>query len=241
MSEILSKIAMYWQFPFVRNAIVVGMLIAMCSSLLGVTLVLKRFSFIGDGLSHAAFGAMCIASVLHLTNNMPFVLAATVVCAVVLLKSARNSSVNGDAALAMLSSGSLAVGYLLMNVFSGTSNLSGDVCATLFGSTSILTLSSMDVWLSVMLSVITAIVIVLSMNLAGSLLVSALIVFPALSAMRVCASFLGVTLCSVLLSVSCALVGMLIAILVGTPVGATIVAVDMSAFGIFCVLGDLRK
>ncbi|MBR2653503.1 MAG: metal ABC transporter permease, partial [Lachnospiraceae bacterium] len=134
-------LASYLAFPFVRYALVVGVLTALCSSLLGVTLVLKRFSFIGDGLSHVAFGAIAIASVLNLSNEMLFVLPATVACAVLLLRTGSNTKIKGDAAIAMISVGALAIGYLLMHLFSTSTNLSGDVCSTLFGSTSILTLT----------------------------------------------------------------------------------------------------
>lgn len=276
----IEKLIMYWQFPFVRYALVVGVLIAVCSSLLGVTLVLRRFSFIGDGLSHVAFGAMAAASVINLSHNMLVVLAVTILCAVLLLRAGNSSSVKGDAAVAMLSVSSLAVGYLLMNVFSHSANLSGDVCTTLFGSTSILTLSTFDVWLCVglavmvvvlftllynrifavtfdedfarasgldagacnlIVAVIVAVVIVLAMRLVGSLLISALVIFPALSAMRVFGSFKAVTLCAVGLSVVCAVAGMLVSILAGTPVGATIVAGDMAAFGVFYVIGVWMK
>ena len=282
MSELLSKIELYWQFPFVRYALIVGVLIALCSSLLGVTLVLKRFSFIGDGLSHVAFGAMAAASVMGLSDNMPVVLAVTVLCAVLLLRTGQNTTIKGDAAVAMVSVGSLALGYLMMNVFSTSSNLSGDVCTTLFGSTSILTLTPRDVWLSVILSitviavfilfyhkifavtfdedfaracgtraeaynlliaVVIAVIIVLSMNLVGSLLISALIIFPAMSAMRLFRSFKAVTICSAILSVTCALLGILISILVpkGTPVGSTIVAVDIAAFLICSLIARFAR
>lgn len=269
MNDIMQKLAMYWEYPFVRYALFVGVLIALCSSLLGVTLVLKRFSFIGDGLSHVAFGAMAAASVLHLTNDTPFVMAVTVLCAVLLLRTGRNVKIKGDAAIAMISVGALAVGYLLMNIFSASSNLSGDVCSTLFGSTSILTLSPADVRLCAIMSVlvfsffilfynkifavtfdedfavavgtkaglynlliaiVTAVIIVLAMNLVGSLLISALVIFPALSAMRLFRSFRGVTVCAALLSVVCALTGILVSILAGTPVGSTIVAVQIAVF-----------
>lgn len=272
------KLSMYLEFPFVQNAMIVGLLIALCASLLGVVLVLRRFSFIGDGLSHVAFGAMAVASVMNIADDMPLVLAVTVICAVILLKSGRNALVKGDAAIAMLSVSSLAMGYLLMNVFSSSSNLSGDVCTTLFGSTSILTLSENDVRLCVILSavtvilfvyfynrifavtfdedfasacgtnarlfsmftaVITAVVIVLSMKLAGALLISALVVFPALSAMRIFRSFLAVTVCSAVMSVICALAGMLVSILAGTPVGATVAAADMVMFGVFFMAGKI--
>ena len=274
----IEKIAMYLEYPFVRYALIVGVLIALCSSLLGVSLVLKRFSFIGDGLSHVAFGAMAIAAVVNLTDEMLIVLPITVVSAVLLLRTGQNTKIKGDAAIAMISVGALAFGYLLMNLFSTSSNLSGDVCSTLFGSTSILTLTSYEVRVSVVLSiavvvifvlfynkifavtfdenfttatgtpsdrynlliaVVTAVVIVLAMNLVGSLLISALVIFPALSAMRIFNSFLRVTVFSAILSVVCAFAGILISILAGTPVGSTIVAVDVAAFLICFAAGKL--
>ena len=273
------KLALYWAYPFVRYALAVGVLIALCSSLLGVTLVLKRFSFIGDGLSHVAFGAMAVAAVLGLTDDMPLTLGITIVSAILLLRTGQNTKIKGDAAIAMISVGSLAIGYLLMNLFSTSSNLSGDVCSTLFGSTSILTLTRTEVRLCVVLSVIvaaifilfynkifavtfdesfakavgtkadrynlliavtTAVVIVLAMNLVGSLLISALIIFPALSAMRVYQNFRAVTICSAVLSVCCAALGILISILAGTPVGSTIVAGDLAAFFVFSLLGCIK-
>ena len=274
----LEKLGMYLQYPFVRYALIVGVLIALCASLLGVTLVLKRFSFIGDGLSHVAFGAMAIAAVLNLSNNMLLVLPVTVVCAIALLRTGKNAKIKGDAAIAMISVGALAFGYLLMHLFSTSSNLSGDVCSTLFGSTSILTLSRKEVWLCAVLSVavvilfvlfynrifavtfdedfakavgtkadacqlliavIIAVIIVLAMNLVGSLLISALVIFPALSAMRLYHSFRSVTICSAVLSVLCAFLGIAISVLAGTPVGSTIVAVDVAAFVICCAAGKL--
>lgn len=276
MSEMVEKIEFYFQYPFVRYALIVGVLIALCSSLLGVTLVLKRFSFIGDGLSHVAFGAMAVAAVLNITNNMLFILPVTVICAILLLRTGQNTKIKGDAAIAMISVGALAMGYLLMNVFAAGPNLSGDVCSTLFGSTSILTLTKEQVHLCVALSVIVviffilfyhkifcvtfdetfakatgihadrynlmiaviiAVIIVLAMNLVGSLLISALVIFPALSAMRMFKTFFSVTLCSVILSVICAIVGILLSILAGTPVGSTIVAADSVAFFISCITG----
>ena len=280
MIELWNKLALYLQFPFVRYALIVGVLVALCSSLLGVTLVLKRFSFIGDGLSHVAFGAMAIAAVLKLTNEMPLVLAITVLAAVLLLQTGQRARIRGDAAIAMISVGALAIGYLLLNLFSTSANLSGDVCTTLFGSTSILTLTPTEVWLSVGLSaavvavfvifyhrifsvtfdesfaratgtraglynlliaVVIAVVIVLAMNLVGSLLISALVIFPALSAMRVFKSFRAVTVCSAAISVVSALAGLLIAVLAGTPVGSTIVAVDIGVFGLFSLIGMLKR
>ena len=271
----MSKLIMYMEYPFVRYALIVGVLIALCSSLLGVTLVLRRFSFIGDGLSHVAFGGIAVAAVLNLTNEMLLVLPVTVVCAILLLRTGKNTRIKGDAAIAMISVGALALGYLLMNLFSASPNLSGDICSTLFGSTSILTLTGKEVVLCIVLSlaviiifvlfyhkifavtfdedfsratgtntgaynmmiaVVTAVIIVLAMNLVGSLLISALVIFPALSSMRLFKSFKMVTLFSAGLSVTCAFSGILISILAGTPVGSTIVAVDILAFFICCLV-----
>ena len=272
------KLILYLQYPFVRYALIVGVLIALCSSLLGVTLVLKRFSFIGDGLSHVAFGAMAIAAVLNLSNDMLLILPVTVISAVLLLRTGQHTRIKGDASIAMISVGALAFGYLIMNIFSTSSNISGDVCSTLFGSTSILTLSKTEVWLSaalsvlaviifvlfynkifavtfdedfarasgiktnaynLMIAVVIAVIIVLAMNLVGSLLISALVIFPALSAMRIFKSFKSVTICSAVLSVICALLGIIISILAGTPVGSTIVAVDVVAFAVCFIAGKL--
>lgn len=275
----IATLQYYWTFPFVRYALIVGVLIALCSSLFGVTLVLKRFSYLGDGLSHVAFGAMSVATVLHLADSMVLVLPVTILCAVLLLRGGQNAKIHGDAAIGMLSVGTLAFGYLVVNLFSASPNLSGDVCSTLFGSTSILTLTAEEVWLcaglsvvvvalfvlfyhkifavtfdesfaqasgmgarrwQLLLAVIIAVIIVLAMYLVGSLLISALVIFPALAAMRVCRSFLGVTVCAAVFSVVGAAGGILVAILAGTPVGATIVAVDMVGFGLFWLIGALR-
>ena len=272
----MSTLIEYLSYPFVRNALIVAVLIAFCSSLLGVTLVLKRMSYIGDGLSHVAFGALAIASVLKLTNNMLIILPVTVICAILLLSGGKNRLIKGDAAIAMLSVGALAFGYLLLNIFSTSSNLAGDVCSTLFGSQSILTLNSSDVYISLALSVIVlivficfynkifavtfdetfakasgvnvgfynlliaviiAVIIVLAMNLVGSLLISALVIFPAMASMRVFKSFKAVTVSSCIFSVFCALTGIAISIIAGTPVGATIVACDAVLFMVFCGIG----
>ena len=274
----LEKLSLYLQFPFVRYALIVGVLIALCSSLLGVTLVLKRFSFIGDWLSHVAFGAMAIAAVFDLTNEMLLVLPVTVISAVLLLRTGQNTKIKGDAAIAMISVGAMAIGYLIMNIFSANPNLSGDVCSTLFGSTSILTLQPAEVVLcavlaaavvvffvlfynrlfavtfdesfarasglragvyNLLLSVVIAVVIVLAMNLVGALLISALVIFPALSAIRLFGSFKGVTIFSAVISVICAGAGIIVSILAGTPVGSTIVAVDILAFALCYITGRL--
>ncbi len=265
----MDELFYYLQFDFVIYALIVGVLIALCSSLLGVTLVLKRYSFIGDGLSHVAFGAMAIATVLKLTSNTILVMPVTIIVAVLLLRNGSKSMLKGDAAIAMLSVTSLAFGYMIMNVFSTSANVSGDVCSTLFGSTSILTLDKTEVIICIVLSVVVialfillynkifavtfdetfcratgvpagrynfliaviiAVIIVMGMNLVGSLLISALIVFPALAAMRVSGTFKGVVILSAIFSVICALVGMIISILCSTPVGATIVAMNLAVF-----------
>lgn len=280
MSEIFTKLSVYLTYSFVQYALIAGVLIALCSSLLGVTLVLKRFSFIGDGLSHVAFGAMAVATVLKMTNDMIIILPVTVLSAILLLAGGKNRKIKGDAAIAMISVGSLAIGYLIMNVFPGSSNVSGDVCTTLFGSTSILTLSKLDVWLCVALSivviavfivfynkifavtfdegfakatgtnagaynfliaVIIAVIIVLAMNLVGSLLISALVIFPALSAMRVFKNFKSVIICSAVFSVFCAALGIIVSILASTPVGSTIVGIDIIGFLLFWAIGAVKK
>ena len=161
VNAILEKISFYWQYPFVRYALVVGVLIALCSSLLGVTLVLRRFSFIGDGLSHVAFGAMTIATVLKMTDKMPLIMGITIVSAVLLLRTGQNTKIKGDAMMAMISVGALAIGYLIMNLFSTAANLSGDVCSTLFGSTSILTLTKGEVWFCAVMSAIVVVIFIL--------------------------------------------------------------------------------
>jgi zinc transport system permease protein len=286
MSEMIDKLQMYFQYPYVRYAMIVGLLIALCSSLLGVTLVMKRFSFIGDGLSHVAFGAMAVATITGITNNMLIIMPVTIISAVLLLRTGSNTKIKGDAAVAMISVGALAVGYMMMNIAaqSGnkrmTSNVSADVCSTLFGSTSILTLSLTDVWVCVAMSVIVvaiflifynkifavtfdenfakatgvrsdmynlliaiviAVIIVIAMNFVGSLLISALIIFPALSAMRVFKSFRSVIICSVVISLICAATGIIVSILVGTPVGSTIVSADICVFFIFTITSMVLK
>lgn len=302
MGEMIDKLAYYFSFPFVRYAMIVGLLIALCSSLLGVTLVLKRFSFIGDGLSHVAFGAMATATVISVslkgavsgnnafakwltglidkTNSMVIILPVTLIAAILLLKTGQNTKIKGDAAIAMISVASLAIGYMLINMFSASANIAGDVCSTLFGSTSILTLTVSEVWLSVALAVIvivifllfynkifavtfdesfakatgikanaynlliavvTALIIVLAMNLVGSLLISALIIFPALSAMRVFKSFKAVIICSAVISVICAGFGLIASILFSTPVGSTIVTADMIVFFLFCIISKCLR
>ena len=274
----IDKLMLYLSYSFVRYALIVGVLIALCSSLLGVTLVLKRYSFIGDGLSHVAFGAMSVATVMKLSSNTILVLPVTVITAIILLRAGQKATLKGDAAIAMLSVSSLAIGYMLMNIFTSSANVSGDVCSTLFGAMSILTLSVEQVWISLILSIVVvtifilmynrlfavtfdenfvrasgmeadryntiiavviAFIIVLGMNLVGSLLISALVILPTLSAMRVMSNFKSVVFFSAISSVIAALVGMLISIFTNTPVGSTIVVVDMAVFIVCSIIGRL--
>ena len=280
MDKLQTLVDYFVKYPFVRYAFAVGLLIALCSSLLGVTLVLKRFSFIGDGLSHVAFGAMAVATITGLTNKMVIILPVTLLSAVLLLRTGQNTKIKGDAAIAMISVGALAIGYMLMNLFPSSANVTGDVCSTLFGSTSILTLKKSDVLLCVIMAaiviavfllfynkifavtfdenfcrasginanaynlviaLITATIIVLAMNLVGSLLISALIIFPALSAMRLFRSFRGVILCSAIISVICAAFGIVLSILFKTPVGSTIVTADIAVFLLFSGISAVMK
>jgi zinc transport system permease protein len=285
MSGIIEQLTMYFTlFPFVRYAFIVSILIAFCSALLGVTLVLKRFSFIGTGLSNVAFFATAAGVALGFNNNIILVLPVTVACAILLLCSGRNAKIKGDAALAMVSVGALAVGYLLMNIFPPSSNVTGDVCNSLFGSTALVTLGERAwmVWLCIglsvfvtvifllfyhkifavtfdedfaaatgiraklynlLLAVVVAVVIVMAMNLVGALLASALVIFPALTAMRLFKSFRGVIICSVAVSVTCTALGILLSMLeqIDTPIGSTIVTVNIVVFGIFSLIGAILR
>ncbi len=279
--NIIELLQTYFSYGFVRYAFIAGVLISLCAGLLGVVLVLKRYAMIGDGLSHVAFGAMAVAAVLGFAP-MTVALPVTVAVAVLLLLAGEKQLIKGDSAIAMLSAGSLAVGYLLLNIFpaSDSGSLSGDVCASLFGSTSIMTLRGSDVWLCVGLSVavigffvifyhkifavtfdegfatssgvrvraynfliaaISGVVIVLAMKLVGALLISSLIIFPALSAMRVFRSFRSVILCSAVISVVGSLTGLLFALLMSTPTGASVSVVHIVIFLVFTLLGKLRR
>ena len=276
MMDVLDRLAVYFAFTFVQRAMIVGVIIALCSSLLGVTLVLKRFSFIGHGLSNVAFGTIAIATAMRMANISFLVLPVTILSSILLLRTGKSTKINGDASIAMISVGAIGIGYLVLNLFPHSANLAGDICTTLFGSTLILTLSTTDVWLSVglsvlvvtvfvlfyhkifavtfdedfatatgvkaknynlILAVIIAVVIVLAINLVGTLLISALIIFPALSAMRLFKSFLSVTVCAVVISVVYASLGIIISILAETPVGSTIVATQIAGFVLFWIIG----
>lgn len=277
-ATVLTTLRTYLSYDFVRNALIAGVLISLCAGLLGVVLVLKRYSMIGDGLSHVAFGAMAIAAVLGWTP-MVVALPVTVGAAILLLLASDRGHIKGDAAIAMLSAGALSVGYLLLNLFpsANTGKFSEE---TLFGSTSLLTLSTIDVWLCLILALfvvafficfyhrifavtfderfalacgtrvsvyrtliaaVSGIVIVLAMKLVGALLISALIIFPALSAMRLFRSFRAVTICSAVLSVGGSLTGILLSILFSTPIGATVVVLHLILFGIFSAIDTVKR
>ena len=278
--NILEELSYFFKYDFVIYALVVGVLISLCCAILGVTLVLKKYSMIGDGLSHVAFGAMTIAMVLTIAD-MYLMLPITIVVAILLIRLTDKGKVKNDSAIAMLSVGALAFGYLLVNLFSSSANISGDVCSTLFGSTSILTLSNLDVWLCVgltifvlaffvifhnkifavtfdegfvkasgvktavynnIMAIIIGIIIVLAMKLVGSLLISALIVFPAVSAIRLFKSYKLVIIFASIIAVVNSVLGILISILWGTPVGATIVVIDIIAYFVcWCVEVILKE
>jgi len=266
MLRLLSEMMSY---PFLVRAVFVGALIALCASLLGVSLVLKRYSMIGDGLSHVGFGALAIATALHaqpLQVSIPVVVAA----AFLLLRLSENSKIKGDAAIALISTGALAVGVMSISI---TTGMNVDVCNYLFGS--ILAMSKSDVYLSILLSAVvlvlyilfysrifavtfdesfakatgtraglynlliallTAVTIVLGMRLMGALLISSLIIFPALTSMRVFKSFRSVVISSAVLSVLCFLIGIVVSYVYATPAGASIVCVNILAFLMFSIL-----
>ena len=278
--ELFNTFISYLQMPFVRYAFIVVILLSICSAIVGVNLVLKRYSFIGDGLSHVAFGATAVASILSLTNNLLIVMPTTIIVAIILLKLGQNAKLKGDALIAILSVSALGVGYFLMNVFSTSSNVSGDVCSALFGSNKLLALNMTDVIISIVIciviialylcfynkifsvtfdenyakatginteiynistAVIIAILIVLAMSLIGSLLVSALIIFPALSSMRIFNSFKKVIISSVIFALISSFLGISISILFATPVGATIVVIELLAFIGFSIIGKIKR
>lgn len=278
MTDLFGTLSHYLSYPFVQRALIVGCLVALCASLLGVVLVLKRFSYIGDGLSQVAFGAIAIATALKIANQMLLMLPLTILMATLLLSGGQRARVRGDAALAMLSVSALAIGYVLLNAFPASTNVTGDVCSTLFGSTAILTLTDTEVWMSLGLSILVLItfsllyhrifsvtfdedfasatgtparrynlilaaviatVVVLSMQLVGSLLITALLVIPPLGAMQLCRSFKAVTITSALSAVLCAGLGMLISILFSTPVGASIVLMNLCCFILLFITGRI--
>ena len=275
LAERFLRLGEYFSYSFVRNALAVSVLIALCAALLGVVLILRRFSLIGDGLSHVAFGAATVAATFGIFD-LSLTLPVTIIAAVMILKSGEKRKIMGDAVIAMISAGALAIGYLILDAGGGAANLGGDVCTALFGSSAILSIDTSEliftlsvtailIALTVIfyhklfsitfderfskatgtrtdaynlgIAIVTAIVIVIGMKLAGALLMSALIVFPAMSAMRVCKSFKATLVVSSLIGVICAVFGVLLSMIIETPVGATIAAADVLAFGIFLLIG----
>lgn len=276
----LKEFLSYFSHDIVWYALIVGLLISICSALFGVVLVLKRFSFIGDGLSHVAFGATAVATVFSVTNSVIIVMPITVVAAILLLRAGKRTRLKGDSAIAVVSVGALAIGYLLMSIFPSSSNVAGDVCSALFASSSILYLKVSDVIFcaimsamvialfvlfynkifaltfdedfatavgvrtgayNILIATVTAVIIVMAMKLVGSLLISSLIIFPALSAMRIMRSFRGVVILSCALSAICALAGFSVALFFDLPIGPTIAGANMLAFGVSMLSGRICR
>ena len=264
----MNIIAELFSYSFIVRAIVVGVLVSLCASLLGVSLVLKRYSMIGDGLSHVSFGALAIAAALNASPLMVSV-PVVIVAAFVLLRITENGSINGDAAIAVFSSSALAAGIIVTSM---TTGINTDVCNYMFGS--VLAMSSTDVFISVILSVfvlvlfvlfynrifaitfdegfsratgvrvnsynmmiavLTAVTVVLGMRIMGALLISSLIIFPALCAMRVCRFFKGVVILSAVLGASCFFLGIVFSYVLEIPVGASVVLVNLAAFVVLSI------
>ena len=266
----MSELVRMLSYHFMQRALIVGVLVSLCAALLGVSLVLKRYSMIGDGLSHVGFGALAVASAFHLA---PLAVAVPVVmlAAVLLLRMSQSSRIKGDALIALISSSALAIGVISVSL---TTGMNTEVSSYMFGS--VLSLSRSDAVLSVLLSlavlllfvlfyprlfavtfdetfaratgtrteayntllaVLTAVTVVLGMRMMGALLISSLIIFPALSAMRVCRSFRAVILCAACLSVGCFLCGLVASFFLSTPTGASIVVANLLVFGVFSLLG----
>lgn len=263
-----------FSYSFVTRAVVVGILVSLCSSVLGVSLVLKRYSMIGDGLSHVSFGALAVAAALNmapLTVSIPIVIAS----AFLILRLSSNSSIGGDSAIAIFSSAALAIGIIITSM---TKGINADICNYMFGS--ILAMSEGDVLISIILSavvlvlyilfynrlfaitfdesfakatgirvnaynmtiaVLTAVTIVIGMRIMGALLISSLIIFPALSAMRVCRYFKGVIITSAVISVVCFFTGIVVSFLLEVPVGASVVIVNLCVFLILTLIGKLMQ
>lgn len=274
MKRVIEVFSEIFSSPILVRALIVGVLVSLCAALLGVSLVLKRFSMIGDGLSHVGFGALAIAAVMNLAP-MAVAIPVVLIAAFLLLRLSSNGKIKGDAAIAMISTGALGIGVMAVSMSKGT-NI--DLNSYLFGS--IMSVSSEDVVISVILAVIvlfmfvffytkifaitfdesfakatgtaaniynmliallTAMTIVIGMRLMGSMLISSLIIFPALCSMRVFKSFKSVTICSGIISIVTFLAGMVISYVAETPCGASIVCVNTLTFLVFFVIGKIRK
>lgn len=271
MLETLSTI---FSYHFMQRALIVGVLVSLCAALLGVSLVLKRYSMIGDGLSHVGFGALAVATAMGL-SPMAVTIPVVVVAAFLLLRLSSRAKLKGDAAIAMISTGALALGVIVLSLSTG---MTSDVNNFLFGS--VLAMSESDVYLSVVLAAVvlilflvfyrpifavtfdetfaratgghaeaynmllaflTAVTIVLGMRVMGSMLISSLVIFPALTAMRLCKSFRSVTICAALVSVACFFIGLCLSYLLSIPAGASVVVVNIVAFLIFAVIGKVKR
>ena len=270
----LELFADLFSYSFMSRAMIVGVLVALCSALLGVSLVLKRYSMIGDGLSHVGFGALSVAAAMNVAP-LQVSIPVVVIAAFLLLRINSDSRIKGDAAIALISSSALAIGVIVTSL---TTGLNADVHNYLFGS--ILAMSESDVVLSISLSVLvlllfivfyhrlfavtfdesfaratgtrcsvynmllallTAITIVVGMRIMGAMLISSLVIFPALTSMRVCRSFRGVILCSAVISVLCFFLGMFASYVFSTPAGASVVVVNLAAFLLFSLVGKCRR
>ena len=270
LTDRFEKVAQLLKYSFVTRALVMAVLISICAALVGVFLVLKKYSSLSDGLSHAAFGAAAIAAAFDVFD-LGITLPVTVIAAVLILRGGRERRIMGDAAIAMVSVGALAIGYTVMSLRGGAANLGGDVCSALFGSAAILAIETCELLgvavMAVLLialviifrhkllfvayddrvadatgtrvrayetaiAIVTAVIIVVGMKLAGALLISALAIFPALTAMRLCKSFSKVLAFSAIIGALCAIFGVFLSIILDTPIGATVAAVDMVVYGI---------
>lgn len=267
-----------FMLPIILKALAVGLLVCLCCSLLGVTLVLKRFSMIGDGLSHTGFGALAVATVLGATGAAYHItLPIVVIAAFFLLRTGENSKIHGDTAIAVLSTGAVAVGSLLYNF---SNQRYQEICTSLFGSAGIFSISNTDLLFSVLVSVavlvlflvfynrifaitfdetfadasgirtslyrsliavLTAVTVVVGMKMMGSIMISGLIIFPALSAMRICKSFRGVMICSVATGVCCFLSGFFTAVCVGFQTGPTVIVFNIIVFLLFTAINYFRN
>lgn len=285
MSEFFETIQYYWSIDFIRTiiirAMIIGIPVALCASLLGVSLVLKRYSMIGDGLSHVGFGALSIAAALNLNTDggnysyksLLICLPIVIIAAFMLLRLTENSKIKGDAAIALVSTGAIAVGYIIYSL-SGKGS-AADVCGSLFGRSSIISIDAAAVPFSIGLSVIvltvyfvsytkvfsitfdesfasatgvhvksyniiisllTAITIVLGMQLVGAIMISGLIIFPTLTAMRLCKTFRSVVIVSGAVSVLCFVIGFFIATVYKLPTGPTVIAINLLLFIVFTII-----
>ncbi|MBE6034492.1 MAG: metal ABC transporter permease [Clostridiales bacterium] len=269
----LNMVQELFAYPFIQRAVIVGILVSLCAALLGVTLVLKRYSMIGDGLSHVGFGALALAMALNLAP-LEVAIPVVVAAAFFLLRISESSKIKGDAAIALISTSSLALGVIVIAM---TTGMTTDVCNYMFGS--ILSMSKNDVRLSIVISILviilylvfynkifaitfdesfaqatgintkkynsliaflTAVTIVLGMRMMGALLISSLIVFPALTSMRLIKSFRGVVISSTVISVSCFVLGIIFSYICAAPTGASVVAVNLALFIIFSVISKIK-